>query len=937
MTVRPRSLALLTFLSLSVAASAARAQQSGSLAGHLTDESGNPVASARVEAFAGGKLAGSAVSGPGGEYRIGGLPPGSYSVVISAVAYDTRRIAGVRVTAGQATEVSASIATVAFRLNPIVVTASRKQEKAVDAPATVAVVDSRALEERPTVTPVDHLRATPGVDIFNSGIQSTNVVLRGFNNIFSGAVMALTDYRSASVPSLRVNFLHFIPANDDDIERIEVVLGPGSALYGPNTANGVLHIITRSPLEEQGTTFSVGGGTQGVYQATFRSAQKVSERFALKASGQYFRATEFNYTDPVEAFNRAEFHGDSAASFRRDLMQATGIDGAEADRRIALIGHRDNAVRRWSGDLRADWQAGRKSTLVLETGATNLGSAIELTALGAAQARDWRYAFAQARFTHERFFAQAYVNASDAGDTYLLRNGAPIVDHSRLYVAQVQHGLTLGKENLTYGADFIHTNPVTDGTINGIYEDHDQTTEIGGYLQSETAIGPKLKVVLAGRLDHSTAIPDAVASPRAGLVFKPTPTQAFRFTYNRAFSTPTSLNQFLDLATTAPDARLARLGYSVRVQGTGRTGFHFRQPNGGYLMVSPFNTQNPGAKIPADAASMWAAAVQVLAANSAQLAAQPQLVSFLASLRPTTADIGTDWVNPQNAQAPAPLSSLPPDIPRIREGITNTFELGYQGVLWDRLLLAADVWRRTEERMTSSLALAAPLLFLNGAQTGTYLLPRLIQFLQAGGMSPAEAQAQAQVYAPLIASGLAQVPVGAITGDEVVEHGAQILATEYNVDDQLNLYGADFAATFLVTRTVSLKGTLSLVNKDLFTTKLGQTVTLNAPQEKGTLSVIYDGDRSGAHAELRGRYTAGFPVASGEYNGTLCLGGAQPDWAEPCVARYTLLDADFAYPVPRTAATLQLAGQNLLGTGYRSFPGVPTIGRLLLLRVKYNL
>ena len=84
--------------------------------------------------------------------------------------------------------------------------------------------------------------STPGVDIITQGVQSTNVVVRGFNNIFSGALYTLTDNRMAGVPSLRVNVMHFVPTTDEDLQRMEVVLGPGSALYGPNTANGVLHL-----------------------------------------------------------------------------------------------------------------------------------------------------------------------------------------------------------------------------------------------------------------------------------------------------------------------------------------------------------------------------------------------------------------------------------------------------------------------------------------------------------------------------------------------------------------------------------------------------------------------------------------------------------------------------------------------------------------------
>jgi iron complex outermembrane receptor protein len=126
-----------------------------------------------------------------------------------------------------------------------------------------------------------------GVDVITSGVQSTNVVVRGFNNIFSGALHTLTDYRVAGVPSLRVNFMHFIPQTDDDISRMEVVLGPGSALYGPNTANGVLHILTKSPLDEPGTSISLAGGERSLFHGSFRTAQRVSDKFGFKVSGQW--------------------------------------------------------------------------------------------------------------------------------------------------------------------------------------------------------------------------------------------------------------------------------------------------------------------------------------------------------------------------------------------------------------------------------------------------------------------------------------------------------------------------------------------------------------------------------------------------------------------------------------------------------------------------
>src|SRR5207237_10674738 len=140
-----------------------------------------------------------------------------------------------------------SMTEIAAKLNQVVTTASRAPEKILDAPASISVVETREIEERPSVTAVDHLKGVPGLSINTGGIAQSNVVARGFNNAFSGAMLMLQDYRFAAVPSLRVNVPFLFSGTNEDIERIEVLLGPASALYGPNSANGVLHVITKSP------------------------------------------------------------------------------------------------------------------------------------------------------------------------------------------------------------------------------------------------------------------------------------------------------------------------------------------------------------------------------------------------------------------------------------------------------------------------------------------------------------------------------------------------------------------------------------------------------------------------------------------------------------------------------------------------------------------
>jgi len=447
-------------------------------------------------------------------------------------------------------------------------------------------------------------------------------------------------------------------------------------------------------------------------------------------------------------------------------------------------------------------------------------------------------------------------------------------------------------------------------------------------------------------------LPDLIFSPRAALVFKPSEAQAFRLTYNRAFSTPSSLNQYLDIGSVIPDPNAARLGFSVRVQGTGTEGFSFRQSNGGYLMRSPFTPAQlggPAKLIAADAATFFRAAVDVYAmqAAAASTPIPTPMLAYLQSLAPTPAQIGTNYRDVSTG-AYGTLASLDiPAIAPIRESTSTTYEAGYKGVLGQRVLLAADLWHTKHENLVTPLTVATPLLLLNPQQAIGYLTQRFV----ADGVitDPGTAQATATTFVCGNAAcdrGMAAIPLGVISSAGVNANGAQILTTYYNVDDDLKLFGADFALTALLNDFFTLSGTLSLVNKDEFETRRGQQVTLNATKRKGSLAVAYRNTASGFNTEVRARFHEGFPVRSGVYNATLCIGGREIG-AEPCVEAATLFDVNMGYRLPVfQRATVQLSVQNLLdgmvtkGTfreGYRGFPGVPNIGRMMLLRMKYGL
>jgi len=138
--------------------------QSGTLAGTVLDsDTGQPVSGAQLQVQGGGLDTGG-LSNQQGRFSFS-VPPGSYTVTVTFIGYRSWTRSGVSVAAGEPTTVEVRLVSDAVALNPIVVTAGRKAEKRTEAPATTHVVGTTEIAERPSVTPVEHLRSSPGVDI----------------------------------------------------------------------------------------------------------------------------------------------------------------------------------------------------------------------------------------------------------------------------------------------------------------------------------------------------------------------------------------------------------------------------------------------------------------------------------------------------------------------------------------------------------------------------------------------------------------------------------------------------------------------------------------------------------------------------------------------------------------------------------------------------
>ena len=930
------------------------AQETASISGVVTDASdGASLAGANVVLRAEGSpgIAGGAATDLDGRYRIDGVAPGTYTLDVRFVGYQEAQQT-LTLTAGEAREVDVALAPGGFDLNDVVVTASRQQEKVLDAPASISVLDTEEIASDVTVSPVDVLRNTTGVDMAQTGIDRQEVVLRGFNNAFSGATYVLVDYRQGAIASLGVNAYNIMPLASVDLDRVEVVRGPGSALYGAGVDAGVVHFFSKDPFRYPGTSFALSGGQRSYFSGQFRYAGVAGEKFGYKVVAQYAQADDWRLdaSDPADTLQLFLYHQQQP---------------------------RDYDTWKYNVNSTIEYRFAPQTTLTFNAGHASAQS-VFLSGIGTLQADGFGYSYGQVRLQSGGLFAQAYLNVNDAGDSFVYGgpstaaalSGQTIVDKSRLLNVQAQYGLDVlgGRSSLIFGADFERTQPETERTIIGRNEDDDLIQEIGAYAQAETSLSEQFGLTLAARLDYDNIYESIRFSPRAALVFKPSPQHSVRATFNRAFSSPGVNSLFLDIIARSPDEfGQGPLPFVVRGRGAGQ-GFTFARNDAfsgvagtdlvAYSTVGcfPQQTELCGAPVPVglpldvlyeqfynglpDAATLalvlQSQGVQINAEQVAQLTAllDPAVVQVqgvsqgeLRLLNVTTGQLG-------NPLDPATFSNIEP----LQQTTTQTFELGYKGLIGDRLLVALDGYVTQKKNFGGPLFNESPFVVVPNLPAD---LAAAIGAGLAGNEDLVAALAQFGLTPALAAGLLVSLGEGGLPGPNTPV--AIVEPVENHVDGQIpellltyrnfgnvTFYGLDAAVQVLATDRISVFGNVSWVsdnffdNEELDEENEALSVALNASAFKLKGGFAYEMPQ-GFGFNLAGRYTQGFPVRTGPYEGD--------------VDDYFVLDVgagyDFGSYVP--GLRLDVTMQNALGTKHRQFVGAPEIGRLAIARLSYTL
>jgi iron complex outermembrane recepter protein len=178
---------------------------------------------------------------------------------------------------------------------------SKKTQRLSDAPAAIFVITSEDIRRSGATTIPDLLRMVPGLEVAQINKNNWAITARGFNGRLATKLLVLMDGRSVYSPIFSGVYWEVQDTLLEDIERIEVIRGPGATIWGANAVNGVINIITKNAKDTQGGFLSVGGGNEEKGFGSIRYGGKAGNDLSYRLYTKYFKKDNGVYTSGEEA------------------------------------------------------------------------------------------------------------------------------------------------------------------------------------------------------------------------------------------------------------------------------------------------------------------------------------------------------------------------------------------------------------------------------------------------------------------------------------------------------------------------------------------------------------------------------------------------------------------------------------------------------------
>jgi iron complex outermembrane recepter protein len=233
-----------------------------------------------------------------------GTPPGvGRALWKSAIVALLLTLVPLAAPAQQSVDSDVSLASLEQLMNIKVTTVAKKDEALARTAAAVFVITAEDIRRSGATNIPDLLRMVPGVQVAQIDASAWAISIRGFDDRYSNKVLVLIDGRTVYTPTFSGVYWDQQDVVLEDIERIEVIRGPGGSVWGANAVNGVINIITKSSKRTQGGLVSAEGGSQPTASGVVQYGGKIASKGTYRVFGKYSNVSDQSLPSGTQAMD----------------------------------------------------------------------------------------------------------------------------------------------------------------------------------------------------------------------------------------------------------------------------------------------------------------------------------------------------------------------------------------------------------------------------------------------------------------------------------------------------------------------------------------------------------------------------------------------------------------------------------------------------------
>jgi iron complex outermembrane receptor protein len=398
-----------------------------------------------------------------------------------------------------------------------VTSVSKRPEKLSETASAIQVVTGEDIRRSGASRIPEALRLADNLQVAQKGSQGWGISARGFNTELANKLLVLMDGRTVYTPLYSGVFWDVQDYLLEDIDRIEVISGPGSTLWGANAVNGVINIISKSAKDTQGLYVEGGGGSELRGFGGVRYGGTLTSNVYYRVYGKYF------------------------------------------DRDSALLANGNNAGDSWNmgqGGFRIDAEPSSQDTLTLQSdyysGRENLPTGGDAEVAGANVLGRWSRIFSDDSDMSLQFYHD-WTHTAVPKPAFLAAPAGALVDDLHTYDLDFQHRFRLGERNqFVWGLGYRFTHDEVENAPSVVFVPAELDRDLfSGFVQDEIMLHEKLFLTLGTKLEHNDYTGYEV-SPSGRLQWNVTPKHMVWGAISRAVRTPSRIDHDFQQPTGLP-------------------------------------------------------------------------------------------------------------------------------------------------------------------------------------------------------------------------------------------------------------------------------------------------------------------------------------------------------------------------------------------------